>query len=186
MFWVFGWVVCGMLASCSGIKLAAPALESRVLTSRLPVVAVLSLRHVQLFATPWTAGHQASLLFTISQSLLKLMSIESVMPSNHLILWHSLFLPSILPSIRVFPSESALHIRWPKYWCFSFSIPPSNEYSEFISFRIDDLISLLSKGLLKSFFSAPQFESINSSALSLLYSPTLTSILGYWKNHSFD
>ena len=152
MFWVFGWVVCGMLASCSGIKLAAPALESRVLTSRLPVVAVLSLRHVQLFATPWTAGHQASLLFTISQSLLKLMSIESVMPSNHLILCCPLLLPSFFPSMRVFSNEIALHIRWPKYcsFSFSFSIRPSKEYSELISFRIDLFYLLAVQGALKS------------------------------------
>ena len=139
-----------MLASCPGIKPAAPALESRVLTSRLPVVAVLSLRHVQLFVIPWTAGHQASLLFTISQSLLKLMSIELVMPSNHLILCHSLILPSIFPSIRVFSSESALHIRWPKYWNFSFNISPSNEHSGLISFRVDWFDLLAVQGTLKS------------------------------------
>ena len=92
---------------------------------------------VRLLATPWTAKRQASLSFTISQSLLKLMSIESVMPSNHLILCHPLFLlPSIFPSIRVISNESALHIRWPKYWSFSFSISPSSEYSGLISFRI--------------------------------------------------
>ena len=93
---------------------------------------------VRLFATPWTAAHQAPLSSAISQSLLKFMSIELVMPSNHLILCCSLlFLPSIFPSIRVFSSESALHIRWPKYWQFSFCISPFNEYSELISFRID-------------------------------------------------
>ena len=93
---------------------------------------------MQLLATPWTAAQQASLSFTISQSSPKLMPIESVMPSNHLILCHPLFLlPSIFPSIRVFSSESALHIRWPKYWSFSFSISPSSEYSGLISFRID-------------------------------------------------
>ena len=96
------------------------------------------LSHAQLFATPWIATQQASLSFTISQSLLKLMSIESVMPSNHLILFHLfLLLPSISPSNRVSSSESALCIRWPKYWSFSFSISPSNEYSGLISFRID-------------------------------------------------
>ena len=88
--------------------------------------------------TPWTEACQASLSFTISWSLLKVMSIESVVPSNHLILSHPLLLlPSIFPSVRVFSNESALHIRWPKYWSFSFSISPSNEYSELISFRID-------------------------------------------------
>ena len=93
---------------------------------------------VQLFATPWTAARQASPSFTISQSLLKLMSIESVMPSNHLILCHPLLLlPSIFQSIRVFSNELALRIRWPKYWSFRFSISPSNEYSGLISFRMD-------------------------------------------------
>ena len=92
----------------------------------------------QLFATPWTAAQQASLSFTISQTLLKLISIESVMPSNHLILFHlRLLLPSIFPSIKVFPNESSLHIRRLKYWSFSFSINPSNEYSRLTSFRID-------------------------------------------------
>ena len=98
---------------------------------------VQSLSHVRLFATPWTAGCQASLSITNPQSLLKLMSIESVMPSNHLILCHPLLPPSIFHSIRVFSNESVLHIKWPKYWSFSFSISPSNEYSGLISFRID-------------------------------------------------
>ena len=98
---------------------------------------VQSLSCVRLFATPRTVAHQASLSITNSQSLLKLMSIESVMPSNHLILYHPLlFLPSIFPSIRSFSSESVLHIKWPKYWSFSFSISPSNEYSGLISFRV--------------------------------------------------
>ena len=98
---------------------------------------VQSLSLVRLFAAPWTAAHQASLSITNSRSLLKLMSIESVMPSNHLILCRSLLLLSIFPSVRVFSSELVLHIKWPKYWCFSFSISPSNEYSGLISFRID-------------------------------------------------
>ena len=105
---------------------------------------VQSLSHIWLFATPWSEACQASLSFTIALSLLKLMSIESVMPSNHLILWHPLLLlPSIFPSIRVFSSESVLHIRWPKYW--SFSISPSSEYSGLISFKIDwiDLLAVL-------------------------------------------
>ena len=106
---------------------------------------------VQLFATPWTAAHQASLSFTISQSLLKVMSIESVMPSNHLILCHPLLLlPSIFPSIRVFSSESVLHIRWPKNWSFSFSLSPSSEYSGLISFIVDWLDLLAVQGTLKS------------------------------------
>ena len=108
------------------------------------------LSHVRLFATPWTAACQASLSITSSQSLLKLMSIESVMPSNHLILCHPLLLPSIFPSIRVFSSESVLHIMWPKYWRFSFSINPSNEYSGLISFRIDWFDLLAIQGTLKS------------------------------------
>ena len=99
---------------------------------------VQSLSCVQLFVTPWTAAHQASLSITNSWSLHKLMSIQSVMPSNHLILCHPLFLPlSILPSIRVFSNESVLRIRWPKYWSFSFNISPSNDYSGLISFRMD-------------------------------------------------
>ena len=102
------------------------------------VFVVQLLRHIQLFVTRWTAAHQASLSFTISQSLLKLMSVESVMPSNDLILCHPLLLlPSIFPRIRVFSNESALCIRWAKYWSFSFSISFSNEYSGLISFRID-------------------------------------------------
>ena len=109
------------------------------------------LSHVRLFATPGTATHQASLSITNSPSLLKLMSIESVMPSNHLILCHLfLLLPSIFPSIRVFSKESVLGIRWPKYWTFSFSISPSNEYSRLISFRMDWLGLLVAQGTLKS------------------------------------
>ena len=135
---------------------------------------VLLLSCVWLFATPWTAAHQASLSITNSRSLLKLMSIESVMPSNHLILCCPLLLlPSIFPSIRIFSNESALHIRWPKYWSFSY-ISPSNEYSGLISFRMDwlDLLAVSQESS-----PTPQFKSINSSVLSFLYSPTLTSIL---------
>ena len=111
------------------------------------------LSRVQLFVIPWTAAHQASLSITNSWSLLKFMAIELVMPSNHLILCRSLFLlPSVFPSIRVFSSESVLHIRWPKYWSFSFSISPSNEYSGLISFRMDwlDLLAVPFQGTLKS------------------------------------
>ena len=109
------------------------------------------LSHVPLFATPWTAGRQASLSITNSWSLIKLMSIESVMPSNHLILCRALLLPpSIFLNIRVFSNESVLHIKWPKYWSFSFSISPSNEYSELISFRIVWLDLLAVQGTLKS------------------------------------
>ena len=136
-------------------------------------------------AIPWTAAHQASLSsFTISQSWLRLMSIESVMPSNHLILCHSLFLlPSIFPCIRVFSSVLAFRIKWPKDWSFRFNISPSNEYLGLISFRIDwsDLPAV--QGTLKSLL---QHQNINFSVLSLLYGPTLTSVHDYWKNHSFE
>ena len=111
---------------------------------------VQSLSRVRLFATPWTAAHQASLCITSSRSLLKLMSIESVMSSNHFILCHPLLPPSIFPSIRVFSNESVLPIRWPKYWSFSFNISPSNEHSGLISFRIDWLDLLAVQGTLKS------------------------------------
>ena len=122
-----------------------------------------SLSCVQLFATPWTAAHQASLSITNYWSMLKLMSIESLMPSNHLILCCPLLLlPSVLPSIRVFSSESVLRIRWPKYWSFSFSISPSNEYSGLISFRIDWFDLLAVRGSLKSLL---QHHSSNASIL---------------------
>ena len=145
---------------------------------------VQSLSHIKLFVSPWTAAHQASLFITSSWHWLKLMSIESVMPSSHLSLCHPLFLsPSIFPSIRVFSNESDLHIRWTKYWSFSFSISPSNEYSGPISFRIDWFDLLAVQGTLKSLL---QHHSINSSVLSFLYSPTLTSLHDYWKNNSLD
>ena len=138
------------------------------------------------FATPWTAACQASLSFTISWNLVKLTSIESVMPSNHLILCHPLLLqPSIFPNIMIFSSESTLCIIWPKYWSFNFSISPFNEYSGLISFRIDGLDLLNVQVILKS-PPAPQFEGISSSAFSLFYFPVLTSIHDYWKIHSFD
>ena len=134
--------------------------------------------------TPWTAVCQACLSITNSQSLLKLMSIELVMPFNHLILCHPLLLlPPIPPSIRVFSNKSTLHMRWPKYWSFSFSIIPSKEHPELISFRMDWLDLLAVQGTLKSLL---QHESINSSVLSFLYSPTLTSIHDHWKNHNLD
>ena len=123
------------------------------------------------------AAHQASLSITNSWSLLKLMPIELVMPSSHLMLCHHLLLPpSIFPSIRDFSNESALHIRWPKYWSFSFNISPSNEYSGLISFRVDWLLvgSPCSPRDSQESSPTPQFKSINSSALSFIYSPTLT------------
>ena len=127
--------------------------DKRVSLFRLQFSSVQSLSCVQLFATPWTAPHQVSLSITNSQSLLKLMSIKSVMPSNHLILCRPLFLlPTIFPSIRVFSNESAARIRWPKYWSFSFSISPSNEHSGLISFKMDWLDLLAVEGTLKSLF----------------------------------
>ena len=139
-----------------------------------------------LFVTTWTAACQASLTITTSQSLLKLMSIKSVMSSNHLILCRPLLLlPSIFPRIRVFSKESVLRIRWPKYWSFSFNISPFNEYSGMISFRMDWLDLLVVQGTQES---SPtlQFKNINSLVLNFLYSPTLTFIHDHWKNHSPD
>ena len=134
-----------------------------ILRSDLSFNSVLS--HVQLFQTPWTAARQASLSITNSRSLIKLMPIESEMPSNHLILsCPLLLLPSIFPSIRVFSNESILHIRWPKYCSFSFSISPSNEYSGLISFRIDRLDLLAVQGTLKSLL---QHHSSKASILRL-------------------
>ena len=136
--------------------------------------------------TPWTAEHQASLSITDSWSLLKLRSIESVMPSNHLILCHPLLLPpSIFPSNRVFSSESVLHVRWPKYWSFSFSISPFNEYSGLTSLRIDWLDLLAVQQPLKSLL---QHHSSKASILqrSAFFIVQLTSIHDYWKNHSFE
>ena len=134
---------------------------------------------------PWTAARQASQSFTVSQSLLKLMSIESMMPPNHLNLCSPLFLlPSIFPDIRVFSSESALGIRWPKYWNFSFSISPANEYSRLISCRIDWFDLLAVQGTLKSL----QHHSSQASILrcSAFFMFQLLHPHDYWKNHSFD
>ena len=139
---------------------------------------------IQLLATPWTEACQASLSFSISQSLLKLMSIESVTPSDYLILCCLLLLlPSVFPRMRVFSNESALLIRWPKYWSFSFNISPFNEYSGLIFFSIDwfDLFAVQ----VTQESSPAQFKSIGSLALSLLYGPTLMFLHDYWKNHSF-
>ena len=147
---------------------------------------VQSLSHIQLFVTPWTVTHQASLSITNSQRPPKPTSIESMMLSNHLIPWCPLLLlPSIFPSIRVFSNESALCIRWPKYWGLSFTISPSNEYSGLISFRMD-LLDLLTVQVTQESSPTPQFKSINSSALSFLYSPTIISIQDHWKNHNLD
>ena len=151
------------------------------------VAVVHSLSRVRLFVIPWTATHQASLSITNSWSLLKLMSIASVTPSNHLILCRPLLLaPSIFPSIRVFPNESVLCIRWPKYWSFSFSISPSNEYSGLISFRMDWLDLLVVQGTLKNLL---QHHSSKASILRCaaffivqLSHPHMTT----GKNHSFE
>ena len=150
------------------------------------ISSVQSLSLVQLFVTPWTAACQASLSLTISWSLLKLMSIELVMPSSYLILCHPLLLlPSICSSIRVFSNESVLHIRWPKYWSFSFSISSSNECLGLLSFRMDWFDLLEVPGTLKSLL---QHHSSKASILwhSAFLIVQLTSIHDYWKNHSFD
>ena len=136
--------------------------------------------------TPWTAARQASLSITNSQSLLKLMSIESVMSSNHLILCHPLLLlPSIFPSVRVFSNESDLCIRWTKFWSFNFSISPFNEHPGLTSFRMDWLDLLAVQGTLKSLL---QHHSSKASILrcSAFFIVQLTSIHDSWKNHSFD
>ena len=135
----------------------------------------------------WSAVCQASLSITNSQSLLKLMPTGSVMPSNYLIFCRPLLLPpSIFPSIRMFANESALHIKWPKYWNISFSISPSNEDSGLISFMMDWFDLLAVQGTLKSLLQHHNSKAINSLVLSLFYGPTLTSIHDCWKNHSFD
>ena len=142
--------------------------------NKMAVLVVQSLSPIRLFATPWTSAHQAFLSVTISWSFLKLMSIELMMPSNHLILCCPLLhLPSILPSIRVFSSESVLRIRWPRYWSFSFSISLSNEYSGLISFRMDWLDLLAVPMDSQKSPPTPEFKSIISLVLSCLYSPTL-------------
>ena len=148
---------------------------------------VQSLSHVQLFVIPMIAACQASLSITYSWSSLRLMSIEVVMPSSHLILCHPLILlPPIPPSIRVFCNESTLCIRWPKYWSFSFSISSSIEYSSLISFRIDWFDLLAVQATLKSLL---QHHSSKTSILqhsAFFYCPSLTSVHDYWKNHTFD
>ena len=146
-----------------------------------------SLSRVQLFATPWTAAHQASLSITNSQSFLKLMSIESMMPSNRLILCHPLLLlPSIFPSIRVFSNESALCIRWPKYWSFTFNISPSKEYSGPTSFRIGCLDLLAVQETLRSLHqhhsSKASIPQHSASFIVQLSHPYMTT----GKKHSFD
>ena len=174
------------------VLLGVPGVEFRdqlaSFSTRTPSLLLLFSHQVmpRLSATPGMAAHQASLSFTISQNMLKLMSIESVMPSNHLILCCPLLLlPSVFPSIRVFSNKSALHIRWPKYWSFSFSISPSNEYSGLISFRIDWFDLLAIQVALKSLL---QHHNLRASVLRTQPSlwSSITSIPDYWKNHSFD
>ena len=158
--WVFKWgdYINSNQENLGITSISVPSRDTEFIFS-----SVQSLSHVWLFVTPWTAACQASLSITNSQSLLKLMSIESVMPCNHLILCHPLLLlPSIFPRIRVFSSESVLHIRRPKYWSFSFSISSSNEYSGLISFRMDWLDLLAVQGTLKSLF---QYHSSKASIL---------------------
>ena len=151
----------------------------------LCVAVVQSLSYVLLFVTAWTAACQTSLSFTISWSWLKLMSTELVMPSNLLICCPPLPLPSICPSIKVFSSEPALHIRWPEYWNFSSSNSPFNGYSGLVSFRIDWFDLLAVQGTLKSLL---QHHIWQESILwcSAFFMPTLTSVHDYWKDHSFD
>ena len=160
---------------------------SKIWESSFWSVVIQSLSHVRPFPSPWTAASRASLSYTISLSLLKLMPIESVMPSNHFILsCPLLLLPSILSSIRIFSNKLALCIKWPKYWSFSFNISLSNEHPGLISFRMDWLDLLAVQGDSQESSPTPQFKSINSSVLSFLHNPTFTSIHDYWKNHSLD
>ena len=148
---------------------------------------VQSLSRVRLFVTTWTTARQASLPITNSWSPPKLMSIKSVMPSNHRILCRPLLLlPSVFPSIRIFSNESALHIRWPKYWSFSFNISPSKEHPGLMSFRVDWLDLLAVQGTLKSLL---QHHSSKASVLpcsAFFTVPTLTCIHDHWKNHNLD
>ena len=151
-----------------------------------PFSSVQSFSRVWLFVTPWAAARQASLSITNSRSSPKPMSIESVKPSNHLILCHPLLLLlSIFPSIRVFSNESALCIRWPKYWSISLSISPSSEYSGLISFRVDWFDLRAVEGTLKSLLQHHNSKASILWQLSFLYGPTLTSIHDHWKKSGF-
>ena len=148
---------------------------------------VQSLSHVQLLETPWIAARQASLSITNSQSLLKLMSIEAVMPSSHLTLCCPLLLlPPIPPSIKVFSNESTLRMRWPKYWSFSFTISPSNEHPGLVSVRMDWLDILAVQRILKSLLQHHSSKASIFQHSAFFHSPTLTSIHDHWKNHSLD
>ena len=166
-------------------ELCVPQLEKRPHAPQWGPSSAQLLSCVLLFATSWTAARQASLSITNFRNLPKLMSIESVMPSNHLIFCcRLLLLPSIFPSIRVFSNESVLHIRWPNYRSFIFSISPFNEHPGPISYRMDWLDHLAVQGTIKSLLQ--HHSSKASSAFSFIYSLTLTSIHDYWKNHSLD
>ena len=159
-------------------QLWKPRITANILEKSCSSVQLL--RHVQLFETPWIAAWQASWSFTISQSLLKLMSIESVMPSNHLILCCPLLLlPSIFPSIRIFSNKSVLRIWWPKYWNFSFSISLSNEYSGLISFRIDRFDLLAVQGTLKSLLFKSTYW-VNTKCWVIFCSPASQNFSGHW------
>ena len=155
----------GTISTCPSYKIPHDTTKNQRGQIKKHFFVVQSLSRVELFATPWIIAHQAFLSFTISWSLLKLMSVESMISSNHLILYHLLLLPSIFPSIRVFSNESVLHIRWPKYWNFSFSISLSNEYSGLISSRIDWFDLLAVQGIPKSLF---QHHSSKASILQHL------------------
>ena len=170
------------LLKCGTWPLQPVRSPARALELSINFSSVQLLSCVWLFATPWTAAHQAFLSIANSWRLLKLMSIESVMPSNHLILCHPLILPPSIFPIRVFSNELVFCIRQPNYWSFSFSISPPNEYSGLISFRMNWLDLLAVQGSSP----APQFKGINSLTLSLLYGPAVTFIHDYWRNHSFD
>ena len=147
---------------------------------------LLSPSRVQLFVTPWTAACQVSLSLTISWSLTKFMSIASVMPSSHLILWCPLLLlPSVSPQIRDFFSELSVSIRWPKYWSSIFSISPSSEYSGLISLKIDWFDHLTVQGTFRS-PPAPQFKGTDSLVFCLLYGPTVKTICDHWEDHSLN
>ena len=166
-------------------KISTVTRHHSISDSSISICPVQPLSCVLLFVTPWTTACQASLSITNSQSLLKLMSIKSVMTSSHLMLCCSLLLlPSIFPKVRIFFNESVLCNRLPKYWSFSFSISPFNEYSGLISFRMDWLDLLAVQRTLKSLLQ--HYMSKASILQFFLYSPTLISIHDYWKNHSFD
>ena len=153
--------------------------------STVCIAVVQSLRHIRLFAAPWTATRQASCPSPFPDVCSNLCPLSQWCQPNHLILNHPLLLSSIFPSIRVYSNESAFCIRWPMYWSFSFNISPSNEHSGLISFRVDwfDLLAVQRNPQESS--PAPQYKSIKFFAFSLLYGPTLTSVHNYWGNHSF-